>query len=183
VALYGHWGTERTSAEVSMSRTKNNGKAAREAASRGMRKARAWAAPQVERTGQVIQDTVAPAASRGVRRVRAWAAPQVERTGHVIQDTVAPKVAATLQSSARRLDPGKPKRGGWRKPAAAISVLLAAAASAAAAALRKRSGSSTPADEDAEPATDEAKASGNAKAKKPASTSCGSPRRPALDGA
>ena len=80
------------------------------AASRGLRKARAWAAPQVERTGQVIQDSVAPAARRGVRKARAWAAPQVDRTGQVIQDTVAPKVAAALHSSAQRLDPDKPKR-------------------------------------------------------------------------
>ena len=53
-----------------MSRTKNNAVATQvkpvasntaAAASRGLQKARAWAAPQVERTGQVIQVTVAPA--------------------------------------------------------------------------------------------------------------------------
>jgi hypothetical protein len=154
-----------------MSRMSRNGKATKEAASRGLRKARTWAGPQVERGGQVIQDTVAPAASRGVRKARAWAAPQVERTGRVIQDTVAPKVAGALQSSARRLDPGRPHRRGWRKAAVAISALLAAAASAAAAGLRKRRGSSTPAGEDAAPATGEAEASGNAEAKKPARTS------------
>ena len=78
------------------------------ATGRGLRKAQAWAAPQVERTGQVIQESVAPAARRGLRRARVWAAPQVDRTGQVIQDTVAPKVAAALHASAQRLDPGKP---------------------------------------------------------------------------
>jgi hypothetical protein len=130
------------------------------AASRGLRKARDWAAPQVERTGQVIQDTVAPAASRGVRKARAWAAPQVERTGQVIQDTVAPKVADALAASARRIDPGKPRRGRWRM-LAGISALLAAAAAAAAAALRNRSATSdtTPADEEEQtPTAEQAKA-------------------------
>jgi hypothetical protein len=49
----------------------------------------------------------------------------VERTGQVLQDSVAPKVAAALTSTARRLDPGKPKRRGWRK-VAGVSALLAA---------------------------------------------------------
>src|SRR6266849_2233731 len=160
VALCGQRGTERTPAEVSMS--KYNGKATKEAANRGLSKARTWAAPQVERTGQVIQGTVAPAASRGLRKARAWAAPQVERTGHVIQDTVAPKVAAALQSSARRIDPGPPPRRGWGKAAAGISVLLAAAAGVIVGALRKRSASSAPAGEDAAPAAGEAEASSNA---------------------
>src|SRR5713226_9237267 len=139
VALCGQRGTERTPAEVSMS--KYNGKATKEAANRGLRKARAWAAPQVE------------------------------RTGHVIQDTVAPKVAAALQSSARRIDPGPPPRRGWGKAAAGISVLLAAAAGVIVGALRKRSASSAPAGEDAAPAAGEAEASSNAEVKNPARTS------------
>ena len=149
-----------------MARTKNSGKAAKAvaaqvkpvanntsaAASRGLRKARDWAAPQVERTGQVIQGSVAPAASRGVRKARAWTAPRVERTGQVIQDTVAPKVADALAASARRIDPAKPRRGRWRM-LAGISALLAAAAAAAAAAMRKRTASSaTTRAEEEEPA-------------------------------
>ena len=129
------------------------------AASRALRKARSWAAPQVERTGQVIQVTVVPAASRGVWKARAWAAPQVDRTGQVLQDTVAPKVAAALHSSAQRLDPDKPKRLGWRM-AAGIAALLAAAG-AIVAVLRNRAAPSAPtaADEDESvPLAEQAKA-------------------------
>ena len=87
------------------------------------------------------------AASRGVYRARVWAAPQVARTGQVFQDTVAPKVADALHSSAQKLDPGQPPHRGWRKGAAVISILLAAAATAVAAMARKRRAqSAAPAD-------------------------------------
>ena len=140
------------------------------ATGRGLRKAQAWAAPQVERTGQVIQESVAPAARRGVRRARVWAAPQVDRTGQVIQDTVAPKVAAALHASAQRLDPGKPKRHTWRK-VVGISALLAAAA-ATAAALRNRAAPKppAPADED-ETAPVSTTAAADGAANQPAHTS------------
>ena len=113
------------------------------AASRGVVIARAWAEPQIERAGQVMQESVAPAARRGVIKARAWAAPQVERTGQVIQDTVAPKVADALTASARRIDPGKPKRGRW--PLLAGIAGLLAAAGAGVAAWRKSMAASTPA--------------------------------------
>ena len=48
------------------------------------------------------------AAARGLRKARTWAAPQVEHTGQVLQDSVAPKVAAALTSTAKRLEPDKP---------------------------------------------------------------------------
>jgi len=101
------------------------------------------------------------AASRGVYAARSWAAPQVERTGKVLQDTVAPKVADALHSSAQKLDPGQPPHRSWRKGAAVISILLAAAATAVAAMARKRkaqSAASVEAEETA-PAADEASAS------------------------
>jgi hypothetical protein len=154
-----------------MARTKNNTEAVAAqvkpvvnntaaAASRGLRKARVWAEPQVERAGQVMQESVAPATRRGVRKARAWAAPQVERTGQVIQDTVAPKVAEALTASARRIDPGKPKRGRWRMLAGLAALL--AAAGAAVAAWRKSTAPSTTAeaaDEDVPvPLNEEAKA-------------------------
>jgi hypothetical protein len=62
------------------------------------------------------------AASRGVYSARAWAAPQVHRTGEVLQDSVAPKVVAALHSSAEKLDPGEAPHRGWRKGAAAAAV-------------------------------------------------------------
>jgi hypothetical protein len=55
------------------------------------------------------------AARRGVRRARAVAAPQVERAGHALADSVAPKVSAMLSSAAQRLEPPKPRRRRWRK--------------------------------------------------------------------
>src|SRR5260370_41240793 len=58
------------------------------------------------------------AAKRGVHSTRAWAAPQVERTGQVLQHSVAPKVAALLSSAAERLEPAKPQRKRWPRLAA-----------------------------------------------------------------
>jgi hypothetical protein len=55
------------------------------------------------------------AAGRRVHQTRAWAAPRVERTGQVLQDSVAPKLSALLSSAARRLGPAKPRRPRWRK--------------------------------------------------------------------
>jgi hypothetical protein len=72
------------------------------------------------------------AASRGVWKARKWAAPQVERTGQVFQDSVAPKVAAALTSTARRLEPDKgAQRARWFT-LAGISALLASAGAIAA---------------------------------------------------
>jgi len=112
------------------------------------------------------------AASRGVYKARVWAAPQVERTGQLLQDTVAPKVAGALHTSAERLDPGAPPHRGWRKGAAAISILLAAAAAAVAAVARKRKAQSAAAngEEAAAPSADEATASADGEVKNAART-------------
>jgi hypothetical protein len=58
------------------------------------------------------------AAKRGVTLTRAWAAPQLERGGQVLQHQVAPKVSAALSTAAHRVDPGQPKPRQWRKVAA-----------------------------------------------------------------
>lgn len=42
---------------------------------------------------------------------RAWAAPRVERSGHVLQETVAPRVSSLLTSAARLIEPGTPGSG------------------------------------------------------------------------
>lgn len=91
-------------------------------------------------------------ASRGLRKARAWAAPQVERTGQVLQDTVAPKVAAALTKSAHRLDPEKPRRGRWRKAAGISVMLAAASAIIAALRNRITPAVSSGSSEDASPA-------------------------------
>jgi hypothetical protein len=71
------------------------------------------------------------AARRRVHRTRAWAAPQVEHAGRVLQDSVAPKVSALLSSAARRLEPAKPPRRRWRKLAGISMLAAAAGAVAA----------------------------------------------------
>jgi hypothetical protein len=50
------------------------------------------------------------ATARRVRKTRSWAAPQVERAGRVLQDSVAPRISALLSSAARRLEPARPQR-------------------------------------------------------------------------
>jgi hypothetical protein len=107
-----------------------------------------------------MQESVAPATRRGVLKARAWAAPQVERTGQVIQDTVAPKVADALTASARRIDPGKPNRGRWRMLAGLAALLAAAGVAVAAwRKSTAPSTTTTPADEDVPvPLNEEAKA-------------------------
>lgn len=78
------------------------------------------------------------AVRQGVTKSRAWAAPQVERTGQFLQQVAAPKVSAVLSSAAHKIEPAQPAQPGrrrwtWRAGAAG----LLAAAGAAAAVLRK----------------------------------------------
>ncbi len=86
------------------------------------------AADQVKPIAQSTGD----AARRTILRTRAWAAPQLERTGHALQDNVAPKMSAMLSTAAKRIDPAKPKRGQWRLPVGIAAALAAAASAAAA---------------------------------------------------
>src|SRR5258708_1595556 len=78
------------------------------------------------------------AARRRVHRTRGWAAPMVERTGQVLQDSVAPRVSATLSSAAQRLEPAKPPRHRWRKLAGISMLAAAASVVAALARSRKK---------------------------------------------
>jgi hypothetical protein len=83
------------------------------------------------------------AAKRQADRTRAWAAPQVERAGQVVQDRLAPKASSLLSAAARRLEPEKPQRSRWRMvgisaAAAAASALAAAARSLKASAAAAR---------------------------------------------
>ena len=157
-----------------MSRTNTNGSAASAAATQIVQRARqaAEAAKPVAAQVKPFADDAREAASRGVYAARSWAAPQVEHAGQVLQDTVAPKVAEALHTSAQKLDPGQPPHRGWRKGAAAISILLAAAAAAVAAlAARKRKAEAAAANcEEAEPAADEAQPSPDGEVKDTAPT-------------
>ena len=82
---------------------------------------------QVNAQVKPLADSTMAAASRGLHNARTWSAPKVDRTGQVLQDTVAPKVAAALHASAQRLDPDKPKRYGWRMVAGISAALALAA--------------------------------------------------------
>ena len=97
------------------------------------------------------------AASRGLRKARVWAAPQVERTGQVLQDSVAPKVAAALASTARRLDPDKRKGRSWRKLAGVSALLAAAAATVAALRNRAAPPTAAPDEDEPAPVAEPAK--------------------------
>lgn len=79
-----------------------------------------------------LAKTAGAAAKLGADKTRTWAAPQVERAGQVVEDSVAPKVSSVLSAAARRLEPDKPRRPRWRKvvgvSAAAAGVVSAFAA-------------------------------------------------------
>lgn len=72
------------------------------------------------------------AARRSILRSRAWAAPRLERSGKVLQETVAPKVSAALSSAAERIDPAKPRKARWKWPVGLMAAAAAAASAAAA---------------------------------------------------
>ena len=86
------------------------------------------AKPVVAQVKPLANDTK-DAAARSLLKARTWAAPQVEHTGQVLQDSVAPKVAAVLTSTARRLEPDEAApRGHWRQVAGVAALLAVAAA-------------------------------------------------------
>jgi len=95
---------------------------ARQAAAR-LKPAAARAKPLARHTGA--------AARRQLLRTRAWAAPQVERSSQVLQEKVAPKVSEALSSAAKKLDPSHAKKRRWRKPAGLATLTAAGAAAAA----------------------------------------------------
>lgn len=78
------------------------------------------------------------AATQQAHRSRAWAAPQVEKAGQVVQHSVAPKVSALLSAAARRLEPEKPRARRWPKVASVSAATAAAGAVAAAVRSRKK---------------------------------------------
>ena len=108
-----------------MSRSKRTDKAGAAAAA-AFDRAR-HAAAQVK----PLSSSVQAAAGRGLHRARAFAAPQVERAGQALEDSVAPKVSAMLSSAAQRLEPVEPRRRRWRKLAGISLLAAAASAIAA----------------------------------------------------
>ncbi len=111
-----------------------------------------WARQAAARVKPVATSAGA-AARRGVHRTRAKVAPQVERTGQVLEDSVAPKVSAVLSSAARRLEPAKPRLSRWRKLAGVSALTAAASAVAAfVRSRRKADGTTSAAEADADEA-------------------------------
>ena len=96
----------------------------------GARQAAAQLKPAAEKAKPYAR-SAGHAARRQLLRTRAWAAPQVERSGQVLQDTVAPKAAAMLSEAARRIDPAQPRPGRWRKGVGLATLTAAAGAVAA----------------------------------------------------
>jgi hypothetical protein len=86
------------------------------------------------------------AARHRANKARAWAAPQIEHAGQVLQDKIAPKTASLLSAAATRVDPGRPSRRRGRKLAGASAVVAAAAAAAAALRRRLKASTAATAD-------------------------------------
>ena len=129
---------------MSRKKRNHSARVAATSAGRRARRAAAQVKPVAAQMKPLAQTTGA-AAIRRVRRTRAWAAPRVERTGQVLQDSVAPKVSAWLSVAARRLEPAKPQRPRWRKLAGLSVLAAAAGAAAALVRNRTKPDSTTPA--------------------------------------
>jgi hypothetical protein len=84
-----------------------------------------------KQTRQSQASRLMAAVTRAVIRARAWSAPRVERSGQVVQDSVAPKVASMLTSAAHRIDPSEPRSARWRRPAGIATAGAAASTMAA----------------------------------------------------
>ena len=96
---------------------------------------------------KTVAGSARAAGRRRVYKARVWAAPQVDRSGQVLQDRVAPKVSAVLSAAARRLEPAKPERRPWRKLAVGSVLTTAASAVAAVVLSRRKPEAATPVDE------------------------------------
>src|SRR5450755_3723455 len=89
-------------------------------------------AAQVAAQVKPVAKSAGAATRRGVHRTRVWAAPQLERSGQVLEDTVAPKVSAVLSAAAQRIEPVKARRPRWPKVVGLSILAAASAAAAAA---------------------------------------------------
>lgn len=104
-------------------------KSAGEAVRQGADGFAAWAGPQV-------------------RKSRSWAAPQLERTGVLVEEKLAPQVSDALTKAARKLDPEPaPRRRGLRGLLALGLTAVAAAVAAAVIRRKTGSAASQPAED------------------------------------
>ena len=114
------------------------------------------AAAQVKPLARSTQE----AAVRGLHQTRVWAAPRVEHTGQVLQESVAPKVADMLSSAAHRIEPEQPRSRNWWTLSGLLVIIAGAAAAAAIALRKRSTAHCAPAGEadtgEASPGTGEA---------------------------
>jgi hypothetical protein len=82
--------------------------------------------------------TAGAAARNQADKTRAWAAPQVERAGQALQDNVAPKASSLLSAAAHRIDPAPRRRPWRKVAWASAAAALASGAAAFVAAVRRR---------------------------------------------
>ena len=85
------------------------------------------AAAQVKPLARSTQE----AALRYLYATRVWAAPRIEHSGQVLQDSVAPKVADMLSSAAHRIEPEQPRSRNWWTLSGLLVIIAGAAAAAA----------------------------------------------------
>jgi hypothetical protein len=78
-----------------------------------------------------LAENAAAAARHQADRMRAWAVPQVDTAGQVVQESVAPKVFALLSAASRRLEHLTPRRRRWRTAAGVSAAAAAGAFAAA----------------------------------------------------
>ena len=88
----------------------------------------AHAARRMAARARPLARSTGAAAARRVHKTRAWAAPQVQRAGQVLQDSVAPRISALLSSAARRIEPARQPRRLWRKLAGGSALTATAGA-------------------------------------------------------
>ena len=82
-------------------------------------------------------------ARNGIRHARTWAAPRIERTGHTLEERVAPRMAGMLSAAARRIEPIPPPRHRRWPMLAAGLVTAAGLSATAAYLLRRRGSADT----------------------------------------
>jgi len=89
------------------------------------------AAAQLNAQMKPLARSTQEAALRYLYATRVWAAPRIEHSGQVLQDSVAPKVADMLSSAAHRIEPEQPRSRNWWTLSGLLVIIAGAAAAAA----------------------------------------------------
>ena len=68
---------------------------------------------------------------KGIHHARSWAAPRLDRTGNALEEQLAPKMAAMLSAAAHRIDPAPSRRRRWPLLVAGLAASAGLGATAA----------------------------------------------------